>query len=102
MVSAGVDGWQRIQPSIGMDLKLLKEKDGGKLTLIGGVNCDTLVAGSAADVDEEVKYAIRHAARGGGFVMCSGNTLMPGTKFENYGAMVAANRRYGDYPIADV
>ena len=102
MVSAGVDGWKGIQPSIGMDLKLLKEKYGGKLTLIGGVNCDTLVAGSAADVDEEVKYAIRHAARGGGFVMCSGNTLMPGTKFENYGAMVAANRRYGGYPIADV
>ena len=99
-VEAGLDGWQVIQPRIGMDLKLLKERYGEKLTFVGGVNCETLTMGSAEEVEEEVKYAIRHAARGGGFAMCSGNTLMPGTKYENYLAMVAANRKYGSYPVA--
>lgn len=98
-VAAGVDGWQGIQPRIGMDMKLLKEKYAGKLTLVGGVNCETLTLGTQEDVEEEVKYAIRHAAPGGGLMMCSGNTLMPGTKYENYLAMVDANRRYGKYPI---
>jgi len=98
-VAAGVDGWQGIQPRIGMDLRLLKEKYAGKLALIGGVNCDTLTIGTTKEVEEEVRYAIQHAAPGGGFVLCSGNTLMHGTKFENYQAMVAATRRYGRYPI---
>lgn len=98
-VSAGVDGWQGIQPRIGMDLGLLKEKYGEQLTFFGGVNCETLTLGTPEDVEEEVRYAIRHAGARGGLVMCSGNTLMPGTKYENYLAMVAANRRYGGYPI---
>ncbi len=98
-VEAGVDGWQGIQPRIGMDLKLLKQKYGDKLTFIGGVNCETLTMGTPEEIEEEVKYAIRHAGTGGGLVMCSGNTLMPGTKYENYEAMLAANRKYGGYPI---
>jgi len=99
-VAAGVDGWQGIQPRIGMDLKLLKEKYGEKLTFFGGVNCETLTSGTEDEVDAEVKYAIQHAARDGGLVITSGNTLMPGTKYENYLAMLAAHRKYGRYPIA--
>ena len=99
-VAAGVDGWQGIQPRIGMDLKLLKEKYGEKLTFFGGVNCETLTSGTEEQIEEEVKHAIRHAGPGGGFVMCSGNTLMPGTKWENYEAMRAATRKFGAYPIS--
>ncbi len=101
-VAAEVDGWQGIQPRIGMDLKLLKEKYGEKLTFFGGVNCETLTDGTQEDIEEEVRYAIRHAAHDGGLVMCSGNTLMPGTKYENYEAMLAATRKYGEYPIQGV
>ncbi|MDA8216662.1 MAG: hypothetical protein M0Z94_03500 [Dehalococcoidales bacterium] len=46
-----------------------------------------------------MKYAIRHAAPGGGLVIASGNTLQPGTQYENYMAMLAATREYGKYPI---
>ncbi len=99
LVAIGVDGWQGIQPSIGMDLKLLKERYGGKLCLFGGVNNDTLIAGTPAEVVAEVKYALRHAAPGGGFVLASANTLQPGTKFENYMAMLEAAREFGKYPI---
>lgn len=98
-VAAGVDGWQGIQPRIGMDLKLLKEKYGDKLMFFGGVNCETLTMGNPEQIEEEVRYAIRHAAPGGGLAITSGNTLMPGTKWENYEAMRAATRKYGPYPI---
>ena len=99
-VAAGVNGWQGIQPRIGMDLKLLKERYGDKLTFVGGVNCETLTDGTPEEIEEEVRYAIRHAGPGGGLAICSGNTLMPGTKYENYLAMVEANRKYGVYPIS--
>ncbi len=98
-VAAGLDGWQGIQPRIGMDLKLLKEKYAGKLCFFGGVNCDTLVAGTPAAVKEEVLHAVRHAAPGGGLILTSGNTLLVGTKYENYMAMRSAARELGSYPI---
>ncbi|MFH0871920.1 MAG: uroporphyrinogen decarboxylase family protein [bacterium] len=98
-VEAGVDGWQGIQPSIGMDLKQLKEKYAGRLCLFGGVNNETLIAGTPQEVVEEVKYAIRHAAPGGGLVLTSGNTLQVGTQYDNYMAMRSAAREFGRYPI---
>jgi uroporphyrinogen-III decarboxylase len=98
-IAAGVDGWQGIQPSIGMDLRLLKEKYRGKLCLFGGVNNETLIAGTPDEVRAEVAYAIQHAAPGGGFVLASGNTLQPGTRYENYMAMLEAGRALGGYPI---
>jgi len=98
-VAAGVDGWQGIQPRIGMDLKRLKTEYGEQLTFFGGVNCETLTTGTPEEVEEEVRSAIRDAGPRGGLVMCSGNSLMPGTRYENYAAMVAATRKYGSYPI---
>lgn len=98
-VAVGVDAWQGIQPRIGMDMKRLKERYGGKLCLFGGVDCDTLVAGTPAEVEAQTRYAIRHAGPGGGLVLTSGNTLQVGTKYENYMAMRQAARQYGAYPI---
>ena len=98
-VEAGVHAWQGIQPRIGMDLKRLKEKYTGRLCFFGGVDVDTLVLGTPQAVADEVKYAIRHAARGGGLVITSGNSLMVGTKWDNYQALLRATREYGRYPI---
>ena len=99
MVEAGIDGWHGIQPSIGMDMRLLKERYGDKLCFFGGVNCETLVDGTPEDARAEVRYAIRHAAPGGGLVVTSGNVLQPGVKLENYLAARQATREYGAYPI---
>jgi uroporphyrinogen-III decarboxylase len=98
-VEAGVNAWQGIQPSIGMDLKLLKEKYAGRLCFFGGVDVHTLIADTPGAVAEEVEYAIRHAARGGGLVLTSGNSLMVGTKWDNYQALLSTAREYGRYPI---
>lgn len=99
-VEVGIDGWHGIQPSIGMDLRLLKERYGDRLCFFGGVNCETLVAGAPEQAREEVRYAIQHAAPGGGLVVTTGNVLQPGTKLENYYAARQATRDYGRYPIA--
>lgn len=92
MIEAGIDGWQGIQPSIGMDLVKLKEMYGDDLCFFGGVDCDTLAAGTPDDVRREVRYAVKHASRSGGLVLTSSNTLMVGVKYENYLAMLEAAR----------
>jgi hypothetical protein len=99
LVGAGIDGWHGIQPSVGMDFKLLKEKYGKTLCFFGGVNCETLIDGTPEEIEEEAKYAIRHAAPGGGLILTSGNGVENGTKFENYKAMMKSREKYGKYPI---
>ena len=99
-IEARVDAWHGIQPSIGMDLRLLKERYGDDLCFFGGVNCETLVAGAPDEAREEVRYAIQHAAPGGGLVVTTGNVLQPGTQLECYLAARQATRDHGAYPIA--
>lgn len=98
-IEAKVDAWHGIQPSIGMDLRKLKERYGGRLCFFGGVNCETLVAGTPEEARREVRYAIQHAAPGGGLVVTTGNVLQPGTQLRNYLAARQAVRDYGAYPI---
>ena len=99
LVEAKIDGWHGIQPRIGMDLRLLKERYGDKLCFFGGLNCETLIEGPPEKAVAEVRYAIQHAAPGGGLVIATGNVLQPGTKLENYLAARQATHMYGQYPI---
>ncbi len=98
-VEIGVNGWHGIQSSIGMDLKVLKEKYSGKLCFFGGVNVESLIEGTPESVDQEVKYSIQNGAPGGGLVLASGNSIEKGTSIENYKAMLDARKKYGVYPL---
>jgi len=99
LVATGIDGWHGIQPNIGMDLRRLKERYGARLCFFGGLNCETLIEGTPEAARAEVEYAVRHAARGGGLVITTGNVLQPGTRLENYLAARQATREFGAYPI---
>ena len=99
-VAANVDGWQGIQTSAGMDFALLKERYGQELCLFGGIDCEVLVAGKPDEVRERVRHTIRSAGAGGGLAIASSNTLMVGTKYENYMAVLETVRDYGRYPLA--
>lgn len=98
-VDLRIDGWHGIQPNIGMDMRRLKARYGGKLCLFGGVECDTLIRGTSEDVREEVRYAIAHAGPGGGLVVTTSNAIQPGAQLENCRAMRQAIRDCGSYPI---
>ncbi|MCL4393652.1 MAG: hypothetical protein M1482_02375 [Chloroflexi bacterium] len=99
MVETGIDALHGIQPSIGMDIRRLKEKYGSRITLFGAVECDTLVRGTVAEIEREVEYCLQHAAPGGGYVLTSSNSIQAGAKYENYMAMLQAARTQGRYPI---
>ena len=83
-----------------MDLGEVKEKYGDRLHVSGNINCGyTLSEATVEEVVEEVKAAIRKGGPGGGYIMMSSNSLHSSVKPANYRAMVAACRRYGEYPL---
>ena len=74
-IDIGIDDWHGIQPDIGMDLRLLKERYGTKLCFFGSVNCVIFIKGPSEKAYEEVRYAIEHAGYGGGLVVTISNVL---------------------------
>ena len=100
LVAAGVDAFQAIEPRAGMDLARLKRDYGSRLTLIGNVDCSTvLVDGPVEAVRAETERVIRTAAPGGGFLLSTSNSVHPGVKPEYYLAMLDTARQVGRYPI---
>ncbi len=96
-VEMGIDGWHGIQPSIGMDIKLLKERYGGKLCLFGGMNVETLISGTKEEIREEASRALTYGAPGGGFVFTSGNILEPGVTMASYAEVTSVWKQLGNY-----
>ncbi len=99
MTRAGFDGYEGIQASGTMDMKLLKERHGAALTLWGGVWNEHLILGTPDDIEADAKYAIRWGAPGGGFIYGATHSLAVGTKPENLMRMKECRQRYGVYPI---
>ena len=95
MIEAGIDGWQGIQPEIGMTLPALQERYGGRLCFWGGVSMPALIDGSEEEVAEEVRIACESAPVEGGLVITCANSVMVGVKYQNYLAQLRAARRYG-------
>ena len=100
MIEAGVDGFQAIEPRAGMDIAQIKRQYGDRLTLIGNVDCSTvLVDGPEDAVARQTEEVIRAAAPGGGFLLSTSNSVHPGVKPAYYLKMLETARRVGNYPI---
>jgi uroporphyrinogen decarboxylase len=100
IVAVGVDGLQAIEPKC-MDIVAVKRQYGDRLALMGNVDLGyTLTRGSPEEVEEEVKYLLKHIAPGGGFLLGSTNSITNYVHIENYRAMLKTTYEYGRYPIA--
>jgi uroporphyrinogen decarboxylase len=100
LVESGIDAINPMEPDAGMDIGEVKRKYGGRLCLVGNIDCGYLLSrASVEEVTETVKKCILEAAFGGGFIMSSSNSIHSSVKPENYVAMIEATHRYGNYPI---
>ena len=91
LIETGYDGLNPLEPQAGMDLARVKEYCGGRICLLGNIDCiDLLPHGTPDQVDEAVKQAIAAAGQGGGLIICSSNSLHPGVDPENCMAMFKA------------
>ncbi|MBQ7915295.1 MAG: hypothetical protein IJ315_00730 [Firmicutes bacterium] len=96
-VGAGYQGYQSIQESAGMDSVRVKQMYGDKLTLWTGIQCETLIQGTPAEVDREVNHHLETLMPGGGFIFGSTNSVQYGAKTENYLQALDILRKNGVY-----
>jgi hypothetical protein len=100
LIESGYECWQSIAcKTADMDLKRLKEKYGDKIAFWGGINIETLYDGTPEENREDVLYALKHAAPGGGFILGTSNSVCFGTPYDNYMAALETVHKYGNYPI---
>jgi uroporphyrinogen decarboxylase len=71
---------------------------GGRITLFGAIEGETLINGTLEDVRREVEHCLKYGAPGGGFVLTTSNSVQAGTKYENYMTMLHVARERGTYP----
>lgn len=97
-VDMGYDGLNPLEPNAGMELKRVKDHCGDQICLLGNIDCgELLTSATEQEVEAAVVQAIRDAAPGGGYVLCSSNSIHPGVKPENFLAMVRAAKAHGLY-----
>jgi uroporphyrinogen decarboxylase len=98
LLATGYDGLNPLEPQADMDLKRVKTHCGDKICLLGNIDClELLPDGTPEQVDAAVKQAIEDAAAGGGYIVCSSNSLHPAVNPENCIAMFEATKKYGHY-----
>ena len=99
IVNSGFDGLQSLEPTANVDLALVKKKVGDKICLLGNIDVgEVLTTGTKQDVFDAVKYAIKTAGPGGGF-MVSPTNMHQGVNPQNLRWMVEATHEYGNYPL---
>ena len=93
------DAYEGIQASAGMDIRKLKQRVGERLCLWGGIWHEHIILGTPQDIRDDARYAFRHAAPGGGYIMGSTHSLAVGAKKENILQMKRCRDDWGRYPI---
>jgi uroporphyrinogen decarboxylase len=100
LVATGISAYHPVERAAGMDIGAIKRKHGKQIALLGNVNNKTtLVTGTPADIEVEVKECISLAAPGGGYLLASDHSLHDDIPNKNVFALYEAGRRYGTYPI---
>ena len=100
LIDVGFDGFHPIQPQC-MDIAEVKQHVAGRICLLGNIDVRYLLPfGSVDEVVQTVQDTIRKAAPGGGYILMSSNSIMPGCKAENVIAMFRAAREFGSYSDA--
>ena len=77
----------------------MKRRVGDQVCLIGNVSCALLQTGSDAEVEDDVRRALRDGMPGGGYVFATSNCIYTGMALRRYELMLDIWRREGVYPL---
>jgi len=99
LIDLGVNAIQPVEP-LAMDAVEIKKEFGGRLSLIGNVELDTLVRGSKPEIEKLVIETIGKLGPGGGYGLGSSNTIPAWASLENYLHFRDCCVKYGQYPLS--
>lgn len=101
-VEIGMDGYNPVQRSAGMNLRKVKTKYGERICLSGNVNSSvTLPYGTEEDVERETKECLREGAPRGGYILSSDHSFHGGIPINNILKMIEVGKKYGKYPLKE-
>lgn len=98
LVQANPHALHSIDPQAGVDIAEVKRICGGKVCLIGNVNCGMLDTGTEEDVVKSTEYALKHGMPGGGYIFSTSNCIYTGMRLSRYELMLDVWRKEGNYP----
>jgi len=87
-IQSGVDCYQSLQTTAGMEVGVLKAMYGDRLSFWGGVPVELLVAGTPGEVRASVRQAMERGAPGSGFILGPSHSIAYGSKYDNFMAML--------------
>lgn len=93
------DSLHPFQASAKMDIFQAKKDYGDKICLEGNVPIPMLVHESRETISNYVKKLLRECAPGGGYMLSSGNSIVPEIPWQNYLTMLKTFKKYRNYPI---
>ncbi len=88
MVDAGIDCYQSIQESAGMDIVDVYEKYSDSIALWGGVRVEHLVNGTVNDIKKDVQRALNSFKGKSKYIFGTSHSVAVGTKYDNFMAML--------------
>ena len=97
IVGTGVDALGPLQATAGMDLALVKKKY--NICVMGSIDVDVLIRGSAEEVRLATRECIASISPGGRHILSSANTIPSAVPPENLKAMVETAKQWGRYSI---
>ncbi|MGE5598109.1 MAG: uroporphyrinogen decarboxylase family protein [Bacteroidota bacterium] len=97
LVSAGPHGLHSLDPMAGVDLAEVKRLYGGKICLIGNVNCALLQTGTEEEILASCRYAMEHGKPGGGYIFSTSNVIFRGVPRRSYDLMLEFYQKHRAY-----
>jgi uroporphyrinogen decarboxylase len=98
LLSSGPHALHSLDPQGGVDLAAIKALAGGDVCLIGNVNCGLLQSGTDAQVEADVRRALRDGMPGGGYIFGTSNCIYTGLPLARYDLMLEIWKQEGNYP----
>ena len=87
-IDCGIDCYQSLQTTAGMEVGYLQERFGDRLCFWGGVPVEILIDGTASEVRQAVRTALERGAKGEGFILGPSHSIAMNTKYDNFMALL--------------
>ena len=97
LMAARPDALHSLDPQAGVDIREIKRLVGGRVCLMGNVNCGLLQTATDEEAAGAARYALKHGMPGGGYVFSTSNCVYTGMPLRRYELMLDVWRREGNY-----
>lgn len=94
MAQSGIDCYQSVQETAGMDIMEVHRKYSESFVVWGGVVVEKLVGGTMQEVRDDVKRVMTELAPKGRFIFGTSHSVAVGTKYDNFMAMIDELHKY--------